>query len=302
MAHLLNIWPSVARRLRNAGRVLLLFDYDGTLTPIVARPELARLAPAVREALARLASGGDGGGKFIVGLVSGRSLADLRALLAVPGPAAAPGMPSAEPGASDVRGPAAAPGRPDIPGLLLAGNHGFEISGPGIEFVHPEAAALRPALDDAFARLQAAAAATPGAMVEHKGLSLTAHYRGVAPEQAGGLERAVEAAVAPLVESGQLRITRGKMVREIRPNLPWHKGRAIAWLHSRYPEAPLPVYFGDDVTDEDGFIAAQELGGLAVFVGPPRDGTNALHQLDSPQEVAQTLQLLLELQGPGGGV
>lgn len=271
MAHLLNIWPSVARRLRNAGKVLLLFDYDGTLTPIVARPELARLAPAVREALARLADGGGGGGKFIVGLVSGRSLADLTELA-------------------------------DIPGLLLAGNHGFEISGPGMEFVHPEAAALRPALDDAFARLQAAAAATPGAMVEHKGLSLTAHYRGVAPEQAGGLERAVEAAVAPLVDSGQLRITRGKMVREIRPNLPWHKGRAIAWLRDCYPEAPLPVYFGDDVTDEDGFIAAQELGGLAVFVGPPRDGTNALYQLDSPQEVAQTLQLLIELQEPGGAV
>ena len=291
MAHLLNTWPAVARRLRNAGRVLLLFDYDGTLTPIVARPELARLAPAVREALARLASGD----KFIVGLVSGRSLADLRALLAVPRVADAPGLP-------DVSGPADAPGVDDIPGLLLAGNHGFEISGPGIEFVHPEAAALRPALDDAFDRLQAAAAATPGAMVEHKGLSLTAHYRGVAPELAGGLEQAVETAVAPLVESGQLRITRGKMVREIRPNLPWHKGRAIAYIHSRYPEAPLPVYFGDDVTDEDGFIAAQELGGLAVFVGPPRDGTNALHQLDSPQEVAQTLQLLLQLQPPGGAV
>lgn len=285
MAHLLNTWPAVARRLRNAGRVLLLFDYDGTLTPIVARPELARLAPAVRETLARLASGD----KFIVGLVSGRSLADLRTLLAVPGPADGPGVPDA-------------PGVDDIPGLLLAGNHGFEISGPGIEFVHPEAAALRPALDDAFDRLQPIAAATPGAMVEHKGLSLTAHYRGVAPEQADGLERVVEAAVAPLVAAGQLRITRGKMVREIRPNLPWHKGRAIAYIHSRYPEAPLPVYFGDDVTDEDGFVAAQELGGLAVFVGPPRDGTHALHQLDSPQEVAQTLQLLLQLQGPGSAV
>ena len=275
MAHLLNTWPAVARRLRNAGRTLLLFDYDGTLTPIAARPELARLAPAVRHSLAQLAEGGNG--KFIVGLVSGRSLADLRELLA-------------------------APGQPDIPGLLLAGNHGFEISGPGMEFVHPEASALRPALDEAFGRLQAVAAATPGAMVEHKGLSLTTHYRGVAPELAGALEQAVEAAAAPLVDSGQLRITRGKMVREIRPNLPWHKGRAIAYLYDCYPDAPLPVYFGDDVTDEDGFIAAQELGGMAVFVGPPRDGTHALYQLDSPQEVAQTLQLLLELPPPGNAV
>ena len=176
MAHLLNTWPAVARRLRNAGRALLLFDYDGTLTPIAARPELARLAPAVRHSLARLASGGVSG-KFIVGLVSGRSLADLRELLA-------------------------APDQPELPGLLLAGNHGFEISGPGMEFVHPEAAALRPALDDAFGRLQAATAATPGAMVEHKGLSLTAHYRGVAPELAGALEQAVEAAAAPLVVLG----------------------------------------------------------------------------------------------------
>ena len=268
MPHLLNVWPAVSRRLENAGRVLLVFDYDGTLTPIVTRPEAALLSAEVRALLTKLSQTGDSETcrDYIVGIVSGRSLANLKELVA-------------------------------IPGLVYAGNHGLEIAGPGISFVHPEVRASAPALDELFGLLPGALANIPGVNVEHKGLSLTVHYRAAPDAYAGAVEEAVGAAARPFVEGQAVRLTRGKKVVEVRPNVDWHKGKAIARIRESYPDRPLPVFFGDDRTDEDGFAVVQEQGGLAVFVGPARSGTVALHQLESPAEVALTLRLLLGDEG-----
>ena len=265
MAHLLNIWPSVNARLRRAGRILLLFDYDGTLTPIVERPEDALLSEEARGRLTALAAHP----RCIAGIVSGRSLADLSVLA-------------------------------DIQGLIHAGNHGMEIRGPGLDFTHPEAIAAWRILDQVQAALADALAYVPGVIVEHKGLTLSVHYRATPEPAASQVDDGVAAVVEPYVESRQLRLTRGKMVVEVRPAIEWDKGKAIEKIHRHSRESgnpggnPFPVYFGDDRTDEDGFRAVQEMGGLAVFVGEPRQGTVALHQLDSPDEVSETMRLILE--------
>ena len=274
MAHLLNIWPSVRARLFHAGRILLLFDYDGTLTPIAARPEDALLPEEARERLTALAAHR----RCIAGIVSGRSLADLSVLA-------------------------------DIDGLIYAGNHGMEIRFPspsrgglgwGKDFTHPEAIAAREVLDQVQVALGDALARVPGIIVEHKGLTLSVHYRATPEPLAGEVDDGVTAIVKPYVESGRLRLTRGKMVVEVRPAIAWDKGKAIEKIYRHSCEGenpngcPFPVYFGDDRTDEDGFRAVQEMGGLAVFVGESRQGTVALHQLDSPEEVSETMRLILE--------
>ncbi len=259
MAHLLNIWPSVRARLRRYGRVLLLFDYDGTLTPIVKRPGDALLSGEVRKLLESLAAQP----RYVVGIVSGRSLADLSTIA-------------------------------DIPGLIHAGNHGMEIRGHGMDFVHPGAVAAREHLDYAEKRLAALLVDTPGVIVEHKGLTLTVHYRAAAEWRVAGIESSVAAAAAPYVESGDIRLTQGKMVVEVRPAISWDKGRAIEKIRDECGDVPFPVYFGDDRTDEDGFRVVQDMGGIAVFIGDVRQGTVALHQLESPREVAETLRLLAE--------
>lgn len=259
MAHLLNIWPSVRDRLRQAGRVLLLFDYDGTLTPIVARPEDALLPSDVRRHLGLLTTKP----RYVVGIVSGRSLADLSALA-------------------------------DVPNLIHAGNHGMEIRGLGLDFTHPGAVAARESLDRVQTELAGALASVPGVIVEHKGLTLTVHYRGAPESRTAEVRARVTETTEPFIESGELRLTRGKMVVEVRPAIAWDKGKAIEKIREECGDRPIPVYFGDDRTDEDGFRAAQGMGGLAVLVGGSRQGTEALHQLDSPREVAETLRLLLE--------
>ena len=257
MPHLLHIWPSVSRRLASVPRVLLLFDYDGTLTPIVARPDIATLSDETRASLLELA----GMERFVVGVVSGRGLADLEALVAVPG-------------------------------LVYAGNHGLEMRGGGMDFIHPEAPAFEGSLADLAQLLVRELSDIPGIVVDNKRLTLTVHFRNT-PESYGGLVDAkVVAAAAPYVDAGRMKITRGKKVVEVRPNLDWGKGKSIEKIRKDCGDNPFPMFFGDDQTDEEGFAAVQNAGGIAVFVGPEREPTQALHRLDSPAEVNRALALL----------
>lgn len=260
MAHLLNVWTSVRSNLLRKQRLLLLFDYDGTLSPIVARPEDASLPSQTRRSLAAMA----GHPRCIAGIVSGRSLTDLRHMVG-------------------------------IPGLVYAGNHGMEIEGPRLRFTHPDAVSARAVLEQVCSTLASDLQHIPGVLVEDKGLTLTVHYRGIPEGRIAEVEAATAEATAPHLKSGQLRLTRGKKVVEVRPDIPWDKGRAIRRIREAYDDRPFPAYFGDDRTDEDGFAVVQEMGGLAVFVGKSRQGTVALYQLDSPSEVSSTLDLLWEV-------
>ena len=260
MPHLLNVWPAVSRRVGAAGHVLLLSDYDGTLAPIAERPELAILSPRTRNALIVLSRIGT----FSVGIVSGRGLADVAAMV-------------------------------NVPELILAGNHGMEIRGPGLEFLHPEAAALTPALSEILEKLRARLGDLEGVIVEGKGLTLSVHYR-LTPEGArSDVFREFESVLAEETYRARVRVTRGKEVLEVRPDVAWDKGRAISKIAEACPPGTLPIFFGDDLTDEDGFAAVHELDGVSVFVGPPRQPTKALYRVDSPKEVAQTLELMARL-------
>ncbi len=258
MPHLLNIWPNLQGRLQSARPIILLFDYDGTLTPIVSRPELAVLSETTRQLLVQLHAGP----RFLVGFVSGRALCDLRQ-------------------------------RVNVPGAIYAGNHGLEMEGLDEPFFHPGAAQLRPLLEPIHAQLESELSNNQGVLVENKGLTLSVHYRLTPEEQVGQVEKAFQTVVDQANQSGDFRVTYGKKVLELRPNVGWDKGKAIARIIQGQPDTALPMFFGDDATDEAGFDTVQESGGIAVCVGPPRQPTRALHRLDTPAEVAQTLTLLL---------
>lgn len=250
----------------------MLSDYDGTLAPIVDRPELARLPPQTRDSLVELSTRLPSGPEFLVGIISARSLEDVAS-------------------------------RVGIHGLIYAGNHGLAIRGPGLDFVHPEALRIKDRLDQVYVRLKQELAVHPGAFAEHKGLSLTVHYRLVLDEGVEAVKDTVEMATLPYVESGDLAVSPGKMALEIRPNIPWDKGSAISTIQAALLEysgtgVDLVMYLGDDLPDEPGFAAAQEAGGIGVFVGPTEQSTCANYQLNSPQEVGQFLHLIQQFLGP----
>jgi len=120
---------------------------------------------------------------------------------------------------------------------------------------------VRTAVDafEAFARER------PGLIVEDKAVSAGLHYRG-APAEA----RAAEALARRLAGETGLALQAGNLVVELKtPGA--DKGTALTAFMAEAPFAEaLPVMFGDDLTDEHGFAAANALGGFGVLVGPPR--------------------------------
>ena len=100
-----------------------------------------------------------------------------------------------------------------------------------------------------------------------------------------------------LYVTGRIRVTRGKKVYEIRPPVDWDKGKAIAWLIAKFRESrgkggALPIYLGDDLTDEDGFRAIEKGNGISILVGDEDSQSVARYFLRSPEEVTEFLKML----------
>lgn len=252
-------------RIRTADHVLLCSDYDGTLTPIVETPEKAVLAEETRRVLATLGRQK----KISIGIVSGRALSDLRE-------------------------------RVGATGVVYTGNHGLEIEGPGIKYVEPLARELRPVIAVLHRVLTLALSAVKGVLVEDKGLTLSVHYRQIAEGEMARVGSIFEHKVAVARLRGQVKTTSGKRVYEVRPPVEWDKGKALTFLADRLPkrktsDGPLTIFFGDDLTDEDGFRALNRIHGVSVYVGKDNLKSCAGYYLESPDEVREFLRRLLEL-------
>ncbi|HSP59145.1 MAG TPA: trehalose-phosphatase, partial [Halomonas sp.] len=179
--------------------------------------------------------------------------------------------------------------------LVYAGSHGFDITGPdGLHMQHERAAEFLPALDAAEAALQTRLAGVAGVLDERKRFAIATHYRRVVERD---LDR-VRAAVASVAdEHPQLRRTGGKKVFELRPQLPWDKGKAVLWLLEALDladDSVMPIYIGDDETDEDAFAVMRERGGLGIFVGDLSPGTAACYRLDDTDAVGRFLGYLAD--------
>jgi len=263
LQYLFNAQDLIYSRLKSIAHLFLFSDYDGTLVPIAARPELAVLPPRRRELLQKLSrlSG------LTLGIISGRQLDEIKNLV-------------------------------QLEGIFYAGNHGLELEGPGLSLLYPEARATKPIIDQVASHLSEMLASINGVIVENKGLTLSLHYRLVSEAQVGVVEETFYHITRPLEEVGKVKVTQGKKVWEVRPPVDWDKGKAINLLLTQCQEHPerkeiLPIYLGDDVTDEDGFRAVAEYGGWGIFVGAKKPASQASYFLLSCQEVDRLLALVL---------
>lgn len=260
MPHLLNIWPMVSQQLVSTPRTLLLFDYDGTLAPKSRRPDTARLSGKARRCLEGLAEKE----RFIVGVLSSRELSELEGLVAVPG-------------------------------LVYVGNHGLEIRGLGMDFVHPEASGWVESLTEAVGPLEQELGCIPELLVHNKRLTLSVHLGNAPDSYVNEVVHRVTSVMAHYVSVDEMKITRAKEVVEVRPNIEWGKGEAIKKIYQDCGDNPSLMFVGDDWDDEDGFAVVQNANGIAVCIGQPRQETKALHRLESHAELTEVLELLQDL-------
>jgi trehalose-phosphatase len=248
-------------RKRLAGRRLAVFlDYDGTLTPIVNRPEDAVISDSMRDVVARLAQ------RCTVCVVSGRDRPVVQELMG-------------------------------LDNLVVAGSHGFDISSPDGGIKRNEGAQFGELLGIVRSELEAAAREIPGALVEPKAASVALHYRLV---QEQDRPRATEVVDRILEQHpGELKVTPGKMVYEVQPAFDWDKGKAVLYLLDalHLDVDVLPMYFGDDFTDEHAFMALQGRG-IGFIVSSAEDpaeaarATGADYRLDGVENVQQLLDAL----------
>lgn len=248
------------------GKFLYLFlDYDGTLAPISKTPDEAKMPDETKDALGSLS----GKRNCKLAIISGRAIGDIRRKVRL---------------------------KKDV---IYVGNHGFEIRGPKIKFKSPVPPRYRKTLEEIKFRLEKQLFPFKGAFVEDKGFSLCVHYRLVDRKLVSKVRTEFYAILTVYEVKGEVRLKSGKKMLEVRPPVAWDKGKVVLWLLARQKffrrenRLPiLPIYIGDDLTDEDAFEALKGRG-LTVFVGTPKK-TKAKFYLKDTKEVSDFLKIVLK--------
>jgi len=246
----------ILAQLKRAKCIFFFFDYDGTLTPIVSRPEQAILSEEIKALLLALKKNP----KFLLAIVRGRSLKDIRNLVG-------------------------------LKKIYYIGNHGLEIFAPrrGTKQIISEKIVRE--LVRIRNRLNSLLKDVDGIQIEDKGCILTIHYRNVDPRRVPPILMALKKEIK---ESGiPLCLGYGKMVFEIRPQSTVNKGTAVLELLNQVDQdGVLPLYIGDDQTDEDAFKALKKIG-MTIFVGLPSH-SSAQYYVEDSSEVYQLLKIIKE--------
>ena len=240
--------------------LILFLDFDGTLVSIRRHPSLVSLPPARRRFLKQFSS--RPGVRIVV--ISGRALPDLKQ-------------------------------KASISGLYYVGNHGLQMEGPGIRYLHPAARNGRKVLAKIARAIQTAVRGIPGVWLENKQLSLSLHFR---QASAAGKKQArirFFKIVTPHAIAGRVRVTGGKQVLELRLPVDWNKGEAARWLLKRWiprrSGSPVVMAAGDDQTDEDLFRAVPR-SGISIFVGEKPAFTRARYRVNSCADLYRFLREL----------
>ena len=243
----------IRSRLTAGTGVLCCLDFDGTLAPIVEEPDEAVPTAANEAAVASLAARP----AVTTAIVSGRALTDVR-------------------------------DRIDGPGTY-AGNHGLELQRNGSVAVHPVARKRAGRIAAVCSTLEAVLEPIPNCRIENKRLTGTVHFRSV-PPAARPIVRQRTRAIVDRFGGDALELSTGKAILEIEPSIPWGKGNAVALIAADTPPGTVPLYIGDDVTDESAFRVV-EPDGIGIRVGGDEPSA-ASCRLDGPEAVARFLEWL----------
>lgn len=243
-------------RLDAAGGLLLCLDFDGTLAHIAEDPTTVELSVECQQALETLAERDD----IRLAVISGRALDDVRQ-------------------------------RVGLDGIYYAGNHGLEIIEDGQVTAHPVADDRRSTIREICETLSERLADEPGCHVENKGVTATIHHRLASDDRTTHIRALVRSTVEEIA-GDDVTLESAKSAVELRPTIDWGKGDAVETFRERVPDDYLPMYIGDDSTDESAFQAVAD-DGIGIHVGSGRN-TAAAFRIPDPNGVATFLEWLAD--------
>jgi trehalose 6-phosphate phosphatase len=247
---------------RRASPLVLLFDYDGTLTPIVEHPGQAVLDLKTRRLLANLADRP----RIHLGIISGRELDELKSLV-------------------------------HLPGLYFAGTGGLELELRGFRIIHPHANRMADIIKRIAAQLENQVAVHQGAWLEKKKLGLTVHYRQMPGQLLGSLQATVEEVTRNY--PSELRVVQGPKAWEITPAKGWNKGTAVRLILADFgATSDVLLYAGDGANDADAMNEVAAMGGITLGIGlsAPSNATCRLPNQAALMEFLTILDSALEEQ------
>ncbi|KAG2709701.1 hypothetical protein I3760_05G253400 [Carya illinoinensis] len=262
-------------------RIVVFLDYDGTLSPIVDNPDRALMSEEMRAALRGVAK------YFPTAIISGRSRDKVTEFV-------------------------------KLSNVFYAGSHGMDIMAPPIpvksstagnhqtiaphgkestEVLFQPAKKFLPAIQEIVTMLEEKTKKIQGVRIEDNGFCVSVHFRQVRAEDYGILEEKVKSVVEKYPE---FHLTEGKMVLEVRPSIEWNKGHALEYLLDTLgfsnSSDVLPLYIGDDRSDEDAFKVIRSRGqGYPIIVSSTPKDTKASYSLQDPSEVLSFLLRLARL-------
>ncbi|XP_004307816.1 PREDICTED: trehalose-phosphate phosphatase A [Fragaria vesca subsp. vesca] len=259
-------------------RIALFLDYDGTLSPIVDNPDCAFMSDAMRMAVKRVAK------HFPTAIISGRSHDKVYEFVG-------------------------------LNELYYAGSHGMDIMAPVLQSVVGDhrhgfrstdkqgndvnvfqpAAEFLPMIGEVLKSLEESTKDIEGSKVENNKFCVSVHYRNVDEKNWAVVAQRVHDI---LKNYPRLRLTHGRKVLEVRPVINWDKGKAVTFLLESLGlsncDNVLPIYIGDDRTDEDAFKVLREGNkGYGILVSAVPKESNAYYSLRDPSEVMEFLKSLV---------
>lgn len=255
-------------------RIVVFLDYDGTLSPIVNDPDRAFMSDPMRSAVREVAK------RFPTAIISGRSRDKVYEFVKLDEVyyAGSHGM--------DIRGP------PQLPKSYDDKFQTRSVDKKGNEFViFQPAQEFLPAIKEMLKVLDKKTRGIQGVVIEDNRFCISVHYRHVSESDYGLLHENVQSVLG---KYPHFHLTKGKKVMEIRPSIKWNKGHALEYLLDTLgftdSDNVLPVYIGDDRTDEDAFkvLKSKGLGYPIIVSSVPRD-TMAAYSLRDPTEVLSFL-------------
>jgi len=241
--------------------VFLFFDLDGTLAPIRKKPSDVKLSESVRDLLKKA--------KKIKGIslaiISGRDIKSLKKIVG-------------------------------INGIIYSGNHGMELEKNGRRKVLSNNRTFVKALAEIRKVLKKYLKIYNGIIIEDKVLTLSVHYRMADQKTVKEIRKTFDAVISPYISGKNIAVFNGKKVWEIRPANTYNKGKIVKILLGK-DKKTTPIYFGDDVTDEDAFKAIKRKG-IGVKVGKCTCKSFADFYTKNIRDVRKALKKIIELKSP----